>query len=153
MNRATLLVVIQFTLFALIGLAFLLLPHTGNALLRTVGLVLVGSGLVVAFLAITEHQRAAGQTPNVTPTPKRSSQLVTSGLYQFVRHPIYSGVLLCGFGAAVYQSHLVTAVLVAALYLLLSVKSRYEESLLRRAFRDYGEYMTRTGRFWPGSDI
>jgi len=53
---------------------------------------------------------------------------VTSGLYRLVRHPIYSGILVAGFGTAVTLSWLwLIAVFLAGVYFVYSatVEGRY----------------------------
>ena len=153
MSKAATLVFIQFTLLGLEAVALLLLPKYGNNITRVLGAVMVVAGFAVALYAIYEHQRANRQLPNVVPIPKETGGLITSGLYRWVRHPIYTGVLLGAFGVAVFQGHIVTALLAIALYALFSVKSRYEENLLKIAFPEYAAYMTRTGRFFPGINL
>jgi protein-S-isoprenylcysteine O-methyltransferase Ste14 len=62
-----------------------------------VGLVLFGLGLAGAIWARVHIGRNWG-TPM---TQKENPELVTSGPYRLVRHPIYSGILLAGIGTAV----------------------------------------------------
>ena len=61
-------------------------------------------------------------------TQKDEPELVTSGPYHLVRHPIYSGILAAGIGTAVALSWLwLTAVALAGVYFLYSatVEERY----------------------------
>jgi protein-S-isoprenylcysteine O-methyltransferase Ste14 len=61
-------------------------------------------------------------------TEKDEPELVTSGPYHLVRHPIYSGILIAGVGTAVALSWLwLTAVALAGVYFLFSatVEERY----------------------------
>ncbi|QPC82483.1 isoprenylcysteine carboxylmethyltransferase family protein [Phototrophicus methaneseepsis] len=132
---------------------FFVLPQSGTWLAHIVGLIMAVVGLVIVLYAIFEHQRVGKKLPNVAPTPKEGGNLITSGLYTYIRHPIYSGVLLGAFGIAVFQGEIVTFLLAVALYILFSIKSRYEESLLKTTFAGYAQYMTRTGRFIPGLNL
>ncbi len=87
-------------------------------------------------------------TPN--PIPRPAGTLETGGIYRLVRHPIYSAVLILGAGLTTLGnswSHLLIFVL---LVMLLGVKARAEELLLRQRFPDYAEYQARVGRFVPG---
>jgi protein-S-isoprenylcysteine O-methyltransferase Ste14 len=63
----------------------------------TLGLVLFGLGLAFAIWARLNIGRNWG-TPM---TLKEDPELVTSGPYHLVRHPIYSGILVAGVGTAV----------------------------------------------------
>jgi protein-S-isoprenylcysteine O-methyltransferase Ste14 len=89
-----------------------------------VGLVLFALGLGFAIWARVHIGRNWG-TPM---TQKDEPELVTSGPYRLVRHPIYSGVLAAGVGTAVALSWLwLTAVALAGVYFLYSamVEERY----------------------------
>jgi protein-S-isoprenylcysteine O-methyltransferase Ste14 len=61
-------------------------------------------------------------------TQKDEPELVTSGPYHLVRHPIYSGILVAGIGTAVALSFMwLIAVALAAIYFIYSaiVEERY----------------------------
>jgi len=78
------------------------------------GLVLFALGLGFAIWARVHIGRNWG-TPM---TQKNDPELVTSGPYDLVRHPIYSGILVADIGTAVELSWLwLTAVIVAAFVL------------------------------------
>ena len=64
------------------------------------GLVLFALGLAFAIWARVHIGRNWGQPM----TQKDEPELVTSGPYRFVRHPIYSGILVAGVGTAVALS-------------------------------------------------
>jgi protein-S-isoprenylcysteine O-methyltransferase Ste14 len=64
------------------------------------GLVLFGLGLGFAIWARVHIGRNWG-TPM---SQKNDPELVTSGPYHFVRHPIYSGIMLAGVGTAIALS-------------------------------------------------
>jgi len=82
-----------------------------------IGLVLFALGLGFAISARLHIGRNWG-TPM---TQKDEPELVTSGPYRLVRHPIYSGILTAGVGTAVALSWLwLTAVALAGVYFLYS---------------------------------
>src|SRR5262245_27548663 len=88
------------------------------------GLVLFALGLAFAIWARLHLGRNWG-TPM---TQKDEPELVTSGPYHLVRHPIYSGILVAGVGTALGLSWLwLTAVVLAGVYFLYSatVEERY----------------------------
>ena len=89
-----------------------------------VGLVLFALGLGFAVWARVHIGRNWG-TPM---TQKEDPELVTSGPYRLVRHPIYSGILLAGVGTALALSWLwLIAVVLAGTYVIYSatVEERY----------------------------
>lgn len=149
MNKAQTLVVIQFALFGLIGAAVLLIPTVRSNVQWWIGIVATVGGLVFALVAIAEHGRVNRGGPRAVPTPNEHANLITSGLYKHIRHPIYTGVLLAAFGVAIWHGHIVTLLLSVVLVGLLTYKSMYEEDLLRAQYPDYPAYMQTTGRFLP----
>ena len=90
-----------------------------------------------------------GRSLTVLPTPSERSTLKTTGLYRFVRHPIYTGVLAIVLGGAVTSGRVVRLGVALALLGLLTAKARWEEDMLRRRYRAYDDYAARTPRFLP----
>lgn len=83
------------------------------------------------------------------PTPKKDSALITSGLFKYVRHPIYTGILIAAFFLAFYLHSGYKLLVFLLLLLLFYSKSIYEEKELLEKFPEYESYMANTGRFIP----
>lgn len=149
MNRAQLYVAGQFALFALLALSLIVFPTGQTLFLRLVGFVLIAVAFIVLALAIREHAAKNASLPNITPTPNAQAALVDSGVYARVRHPIYSAVLLGALGVALAHGHIAVLLIALVMIVFFTFKSLYEESLLRAAYPQYRDYMTRTGRFLP----
>jgi protein-S-isoprenylcysteine O-methyltransferase Ste14 len=95
-----------------------------HPLLAVIGLVLFASGLAFAIWARVHIGRNWG-TPM---TQKVEPELVTSGPYSLVRHPIYSGILVAGIGTALALSwYWLVPVAIAGGYFIYSatVEERY----------------------------
>ena len=109
------------------------------------GLVLFAAGLGFAIWARMHIGRNWG-TPM---TQKDEPELVTSGPYHLVRHPIYSGILVAGIGTAVALSRLwLIAVALAGVYFIYSAK--VEEHYLTERFPDaYPAYKRSTKMLVP----
>jgi protein-S-isoprenylcysteine O-methyltransferase Ste14 len=85
--------------------------------LAGIGLVLFAAGLGFAIWA----RRHIGRNWGTPMSQKDEPELVTSGPYQLVRHPIYSGVLVAGIGTAVALSWAwLIAVALAGIYFVYS---------------------------------
>jgi protein-S-isoprenylcysteine O-methyltransferase Ste14 len=147
---AMLFVLAQFILFGIFAFALVFLQPASSPLSLQIGAVIALFGIGVAGLAIIEHFVRNASPPSIAPVPNQRAKLVTTGLYRFARHPIYTGVLCAALGAAVAHGNLI-AVAIAILFIpFFTVKSMYEETLLRATYPDYDDYARRTGRFFPG---
>ena len=113
--------------------------------LAAIGLVLLGLGLAFAIWARVHIGRNWG-TPM---TEKVEPELVTSGPYRLVRHPIYSGILLASVGTAVALNWVwLTAVGLAGIYFVYS--ATVEERYLARQFpEEYPAYKRSTKMLVP----
>lgn len=151
MSRAALFVLIQFILFGVFALLLIAFPAGGGQVALGFALVIVAFAII--GLGILEHLSRNRALPNITPTPNQSAGLVDTGVYKWIRHPLYSGVILGAFGAALAHGHIVPLIMSLVFVVFFSFKARYEESLLRGFYPTYAEYMTRTGRFIPGVNL
>ena len=109
------------------------------------GQILFYSGIVIAIWA------AILLGPNLTPLPKPkpSGQLIQTGLYKLVRHPIYFGVILVSFGWAGIEQTIYTLVLAFIVLIFFDLKSRQEERWLTQKFSEYAEYKMTTKKLIP----
>jgi len=109
------------------------------------GLVLFAAGLGLAVWARVHIGRNWGAPM----TQKDEPELVTSGPYHLVRHPIYSGILAAGVGTAVALSWTwLIAVVLAGVYFLYS--ATVEERYLSEQLPDtYPAYKRRTKMLLP----
>ena len=103
-------------------------------------------GIMTGLLAIKEHKRG---NFNIRPDIKENCELVTSGVYAYVRHPMYLSVLLSMFGVAVIYFTYYEFVLFLFLLITLLVKMFYEERLWKCHNRAYIGYVQKTKRLIP----
>lgn len=91
-----------------------------------------------------------GQNWSGAVTVKVGHELIRGGPYRWVRHPIYSGILLALFGTAVARRQLIGFIAVAFFLIGFLIKSRIEEQLMRKTFGEqYLEYTRSTGALVP----
>jgi protein-S-isoprenylcysteine O-methyltransferase Ste14 len=83
-------------------------------------------------------------------TVKVGHQLVQTGPYRWVRHPIYTGIILGLLGTAMAQHKLGGLVAVALFYLGFKIKSKIEERTMVGTFGpQYEDYRRSTGAILP----
>ncbi|TFH36600.1 MAG: isoprenylcysteine carboxylmethyltransferase family protein [Anaerolineales bacterium] len=81
---------------------------------------------------------------------ENTTQLVTTGAYRFIRHPLYASLILFGTGAALKRCSILSLALLAALMLAVYATARVEERTnLERFGERYAAYMRRSKRFVP----
>ncbi len=134
--------------FALLGVMVLLprdIAWIPTATMRTIGMALLVAGAGIGAWGASYLGR--GLTPS--PLPNGAASLVTRGAYRFVRHPIYTAVMLLGAGITLRAGSWVVLIAFGALMLLFNVKARWEELHLSDTFPGYERYMKHTSRFLP----
>ena len=113
-------------------------------LLALAGVLFFGG---LGLVAISALGLGAGLTP--TPVPTQAGKLITSGLYRFVRHPIYTGVLAVVAGITLRSASWVHVALAVLTVLFFDRKAAWEEQRLREAYPDYEAYASHTPKFIP----
>jgi protein-S-isoprenylcysteine O-methyltransferase Ste14 len=109
------------------------------------GTLLLALGLGFAVWA----RRHLGRNWSAQVVVKEDHALVRSGPYRYVRHPIYTGILLAFLGMALTIGEWRALVGLAFVLLSFMVKSREEEGRMRETFPEYQEYQRRTAALVP----
>jgi len=119
----------------------------GGDLLRWVGLVVLTLGVALRLGSMLELGRNFASVVAV----QEGHVLHTSGLYHFVRHPSYLGIVLMDLGfAGVFRSAVALA-LMPTVFWMFKRRMDVEEEFLQEVFgSSYREYMSRTSRLLPG---
>lgn len=65
-------------------------------------------------------------------TPSANNKVVTSGVYQLVRHPMYCGVIMMAFGWSILQKQIFKIVLSMVLFIVLNFAAEKEEEYMER---------------------
>lgn len=112
-----------------------------------VGNLLVVVGLLVLLLGAFLLRGAGAFT--VFPRPIAGGQLVDSGPYRFVRHPVYTGLILMSFGSVLVRPSLLALVAATLLLMILDLKRRREEEWLLDRYPLYATYRVRTKALIP----
>jgi protein-S-isoprenylcysteine O-methyltransferase Ste14 len=116
-----------------------------NLTLGAIGAALFACGIVLAVWA----RLHLGRNWGMPMTQRAEPELVTSGPYRFVRHPIYSGLLLAMLGTALVNN-LIGLIVVAVLIPYFYYSGTVEERNLATTFpKTYPEYRSKTKMLIP----
>jgi protein-S-isoprenylcysteine O-methyltransferase Ste14 len=85
----------------------------------------------------------------ITPVPKANSKFVATGIYEWVRHPMYFAQLLVVAALVIEYFTVIRLIVLGILLINLFFKLRFEEKKLILHFSEYKEYMTKSWRFLP----
>jgi len=119
-------------------------PH--NLALEAVAVTLAAAGIAFAIWA----RFYLGQNWSSAVSIKVDHQLIRTGPYAWVRHPIYSGFLIAMAGTALARREPRGLLAFALLWLAFWIKSRMEEKFMRKTFgAEYEEYSRSTSGLVP----
>ncbi|MBA4240585.1 MAG: isoprenylcysteine carboxylmethyltransferase family protein [Sphingobacteriaceae bacterium] len=143
-RKDILLVTIQFILLTIFYIPFISYVFQTPPIIKYVGAIVSILGFLIVVIAILQLNK------NLTPfpTPKENGVLINTGLYKYVRHPIYSGIFLAAIGIAFYMGSYWQLAISFILLILFYYKSKYEESLLIEKYQEYENYIKVTRRFF-----
>ncbi len=110
------------------------------------GAVIVG---LLGLFTIAAGAKALGPSLSVLPRPHHDASFVSHGVYRWVRHPIYTGVILLVAAWALYRGSLLHVALAFAIAGFFTAKAVREEQWLLERFPEYEAYRNRTKRFVP----
>src|SRR5229473_1994189 len=117
-----------------------------NPAVEWAGVLLTAAGVAVAFWA----RWHLGANWSGVVTLKEGHELIRTGPYRNIRHPIYTGILLALFGTVVVTGELRGLLAVAIAWLSFYWKARREESFLSQEFGEkFAAHAKQTGMFLP----
>ena len=140
----TLLVALQFAL--LFVLAALAVPNVLHGNIPAAAFMLALASVALAAWTLA-HNRPGNF--NIRPAPKAHGLLVTTGPYRWIRHPMYTSVLLGAAALAWTSNPTIGWSIWSALAAVLLLKSTLEERWMREKHLGYAAYILWSKRFLP----
>lgn len=138
--KSILLVSLQF-LFILLLLSGISLK---NISLPAIIFMLLSPVLILWAIIIMQKSKLS-----ILPEPSANATLITKGPYRFIRHPMYTAILLGSVGLVINQFTWLRLAIVIALAIVLLIKLNWEEKMLSQKFDAYKEYMKHSKRLVP----
>jgi protein-S-isoprenylcysteine O-methyltransferase Ste14 len=129
--------------FGLIGL-MVLFSH--GVLSSVLGISIFILGLIIGLWAIGHNKR---DNFHIQPNLKEGCQLITTGAYHYIRHPMYTSVITMMFAVLISTPTLLEFLLFLALIVVLILKAKREEILWCGHDEAYIEYKNNTKLFIP----
>lgn len=140
----------KFTSFLLVFVQFSLLLFfalSGNLLARQWPLLFTESlGIALALWAIVVMNY---HTLSIFPEPKRNGNLIVSGPYQFIRHPMYTAILLVCLSLVVADQSVLKWCMFTLLTVNQLIKLHVEETMLLKHYPEYEGYRKVTKKLIP----
>lgn len=109
--------------------------------------VLFALGLLVFAWAVAS---LGGNNFTILPDPRSTNTLSLRGIYHYVRHPMYTAVLLCGIAVCFGAPSISRWVALTICFIVLLLKIRHEQALLTARHPDYPQRMKGVARLLPG---
>lgn len=118
-------------------------PPKGLLLWFGYGILILGAAIsLIAAISL-------GKNLTPLPRPKENAELIQRGLYRFVRHPIYFGVIMLSIGWGLIQQSILVWLYVLIIAIFFDIKSRKEEQWLQAKFSTYADYQGRVRKLIP----
>ena len=96
--------------------------------------------IIIAFIIMLVSIKDLGRNLSPFPRPINNSNLVTTGIYRFTRHPMYYSLILISFGIFITKLSIYYLFLTISLALIIKFKIKLEEKYLINKFKNYLPY-------------
>ena len=107
-----------------------------NFIFIFVGFFLIIISTIVLLISIKD----LGRNLSPFPRPLVNGNLITSGIYRFIRHPMYYSLILISFGLFITKLSFYYLFLTISLALIIKFKIILEEEFLNKKFKNYFIY-------------
>ena len=93
--------------------------------------------IMIAFIIMLVSIKDLGRNLSPFPRPINNSNLVTTGIYRFTRHPIYYSLIFISIGVFIIKLSIYYLFLTISLALIIKFKIALEEKYLMNKFKNY----------------
>jgi len=142
-------VLAQFSLLFCIAIGTI--PLIGDILTSFLGPSFIVTGLVLVYKSAADLKDNLSPWPVATDPKSGRGSLISDGIYSYVRHPMYSGLLFGMIGLSIFTDSTFRLMLTFLLYVVLDAKSDFEEASLEKTYgSEYAEYRENVqSKFFP----
>jgi len=93
--------------------------------------------ILIAFIVMLVSIKDLGKNLSPFPRPLNNSNLVTTGIYGFTRHPMYYSLIFISIGVCIIKLSIYYLFLTISLSLIIKFKIALEEKYLMNKFKNY----------------
>ena len=93
--------------------------------------------IIIAFIICLVAIKDLGRNLSPFPRPRNNSNLVTTGIYRFIRHPMYYSLIFISFGVFITKLSIYYLFLSTSLGLIIKFKITLEDQYLNNKYKNY----------------
>ena len=111
-----------------------------------IGMLIIVFGICIRIKAVLTLKKAFTLNVQIS----KEQQLITNGMYKFVRHPAYTGSILSLLGVSIALKN-IPAILIVAIcsFVCYQIRINVEEAVLQKYFKGYSLYREKTYKLFP----
>ena len=139
-SNEIILVILQ---FLIISLHFIKLEFFPSIKIMEVNSIFIFFGfsiIIIALIVMLKAIKDLGGNLSPFPRPTSNGKLITTGIYRFMRHPMYYSLILISFGIFIINLSLYYLCLTIILAFVIKFKIILEEKFLKNKFKNYFLY-------------
>lgn len=118
------------------------LPLLFPMIVELAGLIISMTGAVLSIIALWSLKRCFSLMVEVR-------QLITTGMYKRIRHPLYMSEIIHAFGTSILAAHPIAISVFCITLVLEIIRAKLEEHKFLRMVPAYADFKKRTGFLWP----
>ena len=134
------LVFLQFFIISLHFFQLEFIPHKQIIQVSPLSYLLGFLIIIIALIILVVAIKDLGRNLSPFPRPINNSNLVTTGIYRFTRHPMYYSLIFISFGFFITKLSIYYLFLSISLGLIIKFKIALEEQYLNNKFKNYVLY-------------
>lgn len=140
-KRGEALVLITFATYGFIVVP----PFVFKGVIPFLSIVSILGGALCAVLGVVN----LGSSFSPLPVAREENALVQTGIFKFIRHPLYAGLLMLSAGLSILSGNEFRLLMTGVLWWLIEETIRGEEKELEDLHPEYAEYKTKVGKLLP----
>ncbi|MBO8221223.1 methyltransferase family protein [Prochlorococcus marinus] len=136
----TILVFLQFFIIILHFFRWEFIPQKQIIQVSPFSYLLGSLMIITSFIILLVAIKDLGRNLSPFPRPIHNSNLVTTGIYRFTRHPMYYSLIFISIGFFITKLSIYYLFLLISLALIIKFKIALEEQYLNNKFKNYFLY-------------